>query len=918
MVCATNDRVTDPERERLAEQRREERRWDLFGPYLSERAWATVREDYSHDGDAWAYFPHEHARSRVYRWNEDGLCGISDDRQRLCLALALWNGRDEILKERLFGLTGPQGNHGEDVKECYWYLDSTPTHSYMRALYRYPQRAYPYAGLVAAAAARGRHDPELELTDTGIFSEDRFFDVEVEYAKAAPDDLLMRVHVTNHGPDPAPLHVLPTLWFRNTWAWGRDETRPSLSQVSRGLHNADEQVLPCVYASHATLGDFLLCCPDADELLFTHNETNNRRLWNSPNASPYVKDAFHRHIVDGEADAVDPGRTGTKAAAVYAMTLQPGETRTLELRLVRCGPRQPCAGVALPDPGLCVDPPPPLDGDALFALRRREADEFYAALHPEPLAADERQVMRQALAGMLWNKQFYHYIIRDWLSGDPGQPPPPSSRKRGRNHGWQHLYNERVMSMPDKWEYPWYAAWDLAFHCLPLALVDVDFAKGQLDLLVREWYLHPNGSVPAYEWNFSDVNPPVFAWATWRVYKIEHKQTGRGDRDFLETLFHKLLLHFTWWVNRKDSEGNNIFQGGFLGLDNIGVFDRSAAVPRGGTLEQSDATSWMAMFSLNMMQISLELARDNPVYENIASKFFEHFLAIADAMNNLGGRGVGLWDPDDQFFYDVLHLPHGGHERLKLRSLIGLIPLLAVETVEPDLLTKLPGFGARLEWYLNYRPDLAALVSRWHEPGAGDRRLLALVRGSRMKRLLRRMLDPDEFLSLYGVRSLSRHHHEHPYELELGGARLSVGYEPGESQTGLFGGNSNWRGPIWFPINYLLIESLQKFHHYYSDDFKVECPTGSGTYLTLREIADELSRRLIRLFLKKDESGRRPYLGDDPRGDDPRWRDHLLFHEYFDGDTGRGLGASHQTGWTGLVAKLLLQQGAAGWSEGGR
>ncbi|MBA3549087.1 MAG: glucosidase [Nannocystis sp.] len=899
----------DPERIRLEELRRGARRWDQFGPYLSERAWATVREDYSADGDAWAYFPHEHARSRVYRWNEDGLAGISDDRQHLCLALALWNGRDPILKERLFGVTGPQGNHGEDVKECYWYLDSTPTHSYMRMLYRYPQREYPYDALVAAAAARGRHEPELELADTGIFAGDRYFDVDVEYAKHTPDDLVMRITITNHGPEVAPLHVLPTLWFRNTWSWGRDEARPALSAVMRGLGNSDERVLPCVQADHAQLGEFLLCCHEADELLFTRNESNNARLWGAQNQSPYVKDAFHRYLVEGERGAVDPGQTGTKAAAHYSLMLAPGATQVLNLRLVRCSEWRAGEGVAVPDgDGGRAVLPEELDFDALLALRRREADEFYAPLHPGALGIEEQRVMRQALAGMLWNKQFYHYIVRDWIDGDPAQPPPPNSRRKQRNHDWRHLYNERVMSMPDKWEYPWYAAWDLAFHCIPLALVDLDFAKSQLDLLVREWYLHPNGAVPAYEWNFNDVNPPVYAWATWRVYKIEQRSRGVGDRAFLETLFHKLLLHFTWWVNRKDSEGNNIFQGGFLGLDNIGVFDRSAAVPRGGKLEQSDATSWMAMFSLNMMQIALELARDNPVYENIASKFFEHFLAIADAMNNLGGGGIGLWDPEDEFFYDVLHLPEGGYQRLKLRSLVGLIPLLAVETVEPDLLARLPGFAARLEWFLNYRPDLAALVSRWQEPGAGERRLLALVRGSRMKRLLRRMLDPAEFLSDFGVRSLSKHHQRHPYELELGGARLRVGYEPAESQTGLFGGNSNWRGPIWFPINFLLIESLQKFHHYYSDDFRVECPTGSGVYLSLKEIADELSRRLIGLFTP-DERGRRPFAGDDANANDPRWKDHLLFHEYFDGDTGRGLGASHQTGWTGLVAKLLLQQG---------
>lgn len=881
--------VMDPERERLAEPNHGEQRWDLFGPYLSERAWATVREDYSENGDAWAYFPHEHARSRVYRWNEDGLLGISDDQQFLCLALTLWNGRDRILKERLFGVTGPQGNHGEDVKECYWYLDSTPTHSYMRALYRYPHAAYPYEALVAASASRDRDQPEFELQDTGIFAEDRYFDVTVEYAKASPDDLRMRVTVVNHGPDPAELLVLPTLWFRNTWAWGRERAMPLL--------RADGEE---IRVSHELLGEFVLQCPDADQLLFTNNESNRALLWDADNTTPFVKDAFHRYLVDGERGAVDPGQTGTKAGVRHELTLAPGESRSIDLRLVRCAPNTA---------------PAPQDADALFALRRREADQFYAELHPASLGPDERQIMRQALAGMLWNKQYYHYIVRDWLDGDPGQPPPPEARKRGRNRNWRHLYNARVMSMPDKWEYPWYAAWDLAFHCIPLALVDPGFAKRQLAILVREWYLHPNGAVPAYEWNFGDVNPPVFAWATLRLYKIEQRAAGAGDRKFLETMFHKLLLHFTWWVNRADSEGNNIFQGGFLGLDNIGVFDRSSAVPGGGRLEQSDGTSWMAMFSLNMMQIALELARTNQVYDNIASKFFEHFLAIAEAMNNLGGQGVGLWDAEDEFFYDVLHLPDGRAQRLRLRSLVGLIPLLAVETVEPDLLRKLPGFAERMEWYLNYRPDLAALVSRWHEPGLGDRRLLALVRGSRMKRLLKRLLDPAEFLSEHGVRSLSKYHATHPYDFALGGARVRVGYEPGESRTALFGGNSNWRGPIWFPINFLLIESLQKFHHYYGDDFKVECPTGSGDFLTLREISDFLSRRLISLFVR-DEHGRRPYLGDDPRGDDPRWRDHLLFHEYFDGDTGRGLGASHQTGWTGLVAKLLLQQGARGWGDG--
>ena len=892
----------DPERQRLAELRRKERPWDLFGPYLSDRAWATVREDYSADGDAWRYFPHDHARSRAYRWNEDGLLGICDDKQRLCFALALWNERDPILKERLFGVTGPQGNHGEDVKEIYYYLESTPTHSYMRALYKYPQARYPYERLVAESARRGRDEPEFELVDAGVFAEDRYFDVFVEYAKAGPEDVLIQITAHNRGPAPAPLHVLPTLWFRNTWSWGRDERRPSLAPATRA---GDRQAIA---ASHHELGEYVLCCEGRPELLFTNNETNNRRLWGAPDRSPYVKDAFHRHVVERERDAIDPARSGTKAAAHYHAVIPAGGSWTLRLRLVRTAAAPIGPGEATPA-AVAADlvPAAPFAAfDAILAARRDEADRFYTAL-PAAMTDDERRVFRQAIAGLLWSKQFYHYVVRDWISGDPGQPPPPAARQRGRNNDWRHLYNERVMSMPDKWEYPWYAAWDLAFHCIPLALVDADCAKEQLVLLTREWYLHPNGAMPAYEWNFNDVNPPVYAWATWRVYKIEQRRDGRGDRAFLETMFHKLLLHFTWWVNRKDSGGKNIFQGGFLGLDNIGVFDRSSGLPGGGTLEQSDATAWMGMFSLNMMTIALELARENSVYENIASKFFEHFLSIADAMNNLGGEGIGLWDEEDQFFYDVLHLPGGRSLRLRVRSLVGLLPLLAVETVEPELLAQMPGFRARLEWYLNYRPDLARLVSRWYEPGAGERRLLALVRGSRMKRLLKRLLDPNEFLSDFGVRSLSKIHLTQPYALQVDGVSLTIGYEPGESRSGLFGGNSNWRGPVWFPINYLLIEALQKFHHYYSDDFRVECPTGSGVFLSLREIADDLSRRLTQVFLR-DARGRRPYAGDDPRQHDPHWRDHLHFHEYFHGDSGVGLGASHQTGWTALVAKLLLQR----------
>lgn len=868
--------------------------WRRWGPYLSERAWGTVREDYSPDGDAWTYLPHDHARSRAYRWNEDGLAGICDAQQRLCFALALWNGHDPILKERLFGLSGPEGNHGEDVKEYYFHLDNTPTHSYMRCLYKYPQAAFPYQQLTEENRRRTRQDPEFELLDTGIFNEGRYYDVLIEYAKAGPDDLLIRISATNRGPDPARLHLLPTLWFRNTWSWGRDPHKPTLAPVA----DLEETTVAVVSAQHHSLGHFDWYCEAPGELLFTENESNLIRLFGVANPTPYVKDAFHRYVVQGEHQAVNPDQSGTKAAAVYDRQIPPGQTAVIRLRLSPAG--------ATPLQGAFVD------FEAIMNRRRGEADEYYNALHPASLSEDERRVERQALSGLLWSKQFYHYDVEQWLDGDPAQPPPPPQRKRGRNAAWRGLNASEVLSMPDTWEYPWFAAWDLAFHCIALALVDSTFAKEQLVLLTREWYQHPSGQVPAYEWAFGDVNPPVMAWAGWRVYQIDRKQRGVGDRAFLERLYHKLLLSFTWWVNRKDPEGNNVFEGGFLGLDNIGVFDRSAPLPGGGSLEQSDGTSWMAMFSLNMMTIALELASQDPVYEDIATKFFEHFLYIAGAMNNIGTDNIPLWDDQDEFFYDVLHLPNGDQLPLKVRSLVGLIPLLAVETIDPLLLEQLPDFRGRLEWFLEHRPDMAGLVSRWHLPGAGDRRLLALVRGHRMKRLLARALDPAEFLSEYGVRSLSKHHQQNPYLLRLDGIDESVHevrYEPAESHTPLFGGNSNWRGPVWFPINYLLIEALQKFHYYYSDDFLVECPTGSGQLLTLDGIADHLSQRLIRLFLR-DSQGRRPYAGTNPLlQQDPHWRDHLLFHEYFHGDTGAGLGASHQTGWTALVAKLLQQQG---------
>ena len=896
----------DSEQERLQKAQAGQEAWERFGPYMSERAWGTVREDYSATGEAWTFFPHDHARSRVYRWNEDGLAGLCDDKQRMCFALALWNGQDAILKERLFGLSGPEGNHGEDVKEYYFYLDSTPTHSYMKMLYKYPQAAFPYAQLVAENARRTRQDDEYELLDTGVFNDNRYFDVFVEYAKAGPDDILIQITAFNRGSQAATLHLLPTLWFRNTWDWGRDYRRPSLNVSVGGETNEQTEGhnFRSIRAQHPLLGDFMLYCEDAQELLFTENETNTARLYGVASSTPYVKDGINEYIVNGQHGAVNPMQTGTKAAAHYNRQIEPDGRTTIRLRLTSLANHRP-------DPNTS----PFADFDRVFADRVREADEFYAALQPTDLNEDERRVQRQAFAGMLWSKQFYHYVVEQWLDGDPTQPPPSLDRKRGRNWEWKHLYNERVMSMPDKWEYPWYAAWDLAFHCIPLALVDSHFAKSQLDLLLREWYQHPNGAVPAYEWAFSDVNPPVLAWAAWRVYKIEQKQAGVGDRLFLETVFHKLLMNFTWWVNRKDSEGKNVFQGGFLGLDNIGVFDRSAPLPTGGFIEQSDGTSWMGMFSLNMMTIALELARTNPAYENIATKFFEHFLAIADALSNLAGDGISLWDDEDGFFYDVLHLPNGQRSRLKVRSLVGLIPLMAVETVEPELLEQLPGFKARLEWYLTNRPDLAGLVSRWHEPGMGDRRLLALVRGHRMKRLLRRTLDETEFLSDYGIRSISKFHADHPYELAFTDGLHTVHYEPAESRSGLFGGNSNWRGPVWFPINFLLVETLQTFHHYYGEDFTVECPTGSGKFLTLNQIANELSQRMIRLFVR-NEAGLRPcYGGLELFQNDPHWRDYLLFHEYFHGDNGAGLGASHQTGWTGLVAKLIQQQG--GTNPGG-
>jgi len=880
------------EEKRLQEARERKAHWKRWGPYLSERAWGTVREDYSPHGTAWDYFPHDHARSKAYRWNEDGIAGISDRRQMICFAIALWNGRDPILKERVFGLTGNEGNHGEDVKEYYFYLDSTPTHSYMKYLYKYPQAAFPYGWLVEENRRRGRGGPEFELLDTGVFDEDRYFDVVVEYAKAGVEDILIRISVVNRGPESAQLVLLPTLWFRNTWSWGSDEPRPSLRRGKVQGRGA------LIEVHHPSYGRRWLYCEGPPELLFTENETNYRRLYGGENGSPYVKDGINDYIVHGVKEAVNPERVGTKVAAHYPLTIAPGKTATVRLRFT---------DTEIPATG---EKPFGTAFDQIFGERQREAEEFYATLIPRDLSPDARSVMRQALAGLLWSKQFYHYVVKDWLEGDPAFPPAPAERKHGRNHEWTHLYNADVISMPDKWEYPWYAAWDLAFHCVPLALVDPDFAKEQLALMLREWYMHPNGQLPAYEWAFGDVNPPVHAWAAWRVYKIEKKRRGKGDRDFLQKVFHKLLLNFTWWVNRKDAEGKNVFQGGFLGLDNIGVFDRSAPLPTGGHIEQSDGTSWMGMYCLNLLAIALELAREDPAYEDVASKFWEHFVYIAHAMNSRGGEDIELWDEEHGFYCDVLHLPDGQHFPLKVRSMVGLIPLFAVQTLEPKLLTRLPGFKRRLEWFIDHRPELIQNVACMRTPGQEERRLLSVVTPDRLRRVLKFMLDEREFLSPYGIRALSQSHRDHPYTLTVSGVQHRVDYEPAESSTGLFGGNSNWRGPIWFPVNYLIIESLQKFHFYLGDDYKVECPTGSGRMATLWEVAGEISRRLTRIFLRTGD-GRRPVHGGSGKFQtDPHWRDLVLFYEYFHGDTGAGVGAGHQTGWTGLVAKLLQQSGA--------
>jgi hypothetical protein len=870
--------AADPESQRLLEDERRERNWKRFGPYLSERQWGTVREDYSEHGDCWEYFPHDHARSRAYRWGEDGLLGFCDRQGRLCFALALWNERDSILKERLFGLTGPEGNHGEDVKELYYYLDSTPTHSYCKALYKYPQSAYPYAALVEENRRRGRSEPEYELLDTGAFSGDRYFDVIAEYAKASPDDVLIAITVANRGPETAALHLLPTLWFRNNWSWGRQGegygSRPHIVWQGGGA----------VLAEHASLGSYLLHAEpmgSGPEWLFTENETNNERLFGAPNAVPFVKDAFHDHLVRGERGKVNPAGEGTKAAAHYRLEIPAEGQITVRLRLT------------------AENTEPFADFDAVFAARRAEADDFYRS-HMVGVKEADRPIVRQAYAGLLWSKQFYHYDVRAWIEGDPTHPSPVHGRRTRRNAEWRHLYNRDVVSMPDKWEYPWFAAWDLAFHMIPFARIDPAFAKEQLLLLLREWYMHPNGQLPAYEFAFGDVNPPVHAWAAWRVYKIAVGADGHRDTKFLSRVFQKLLLNFTWWVNRKDAEGKNIFSGGFLGLDNIGVFDRSEALPTGGHLEQADGTAWMAFYSATMLSMALELARTNPAYEDMASKFFEHFVGIADAINTVGG--TGLWDEADGFYYDQISL-HGSSTPLRVRSMVGLLPLIAVEVLEDEVIDHLPAFKKRMQWFLENRKDLAGQVS--FATGRHGHALLAIPSRTRLERVLRYLLDEDEFLSPFGLRSVSRVHERAPYSFVHNGQDFRVDYVPAESNTGLFGGNSNWRGPIWFPVNYLLVEALQRYHHFYGDTLTVECPVGSGRRVTLEQAAQDVSNRLGSLF-RPGPDGARPCHGSDLRyARDPHFRDLVLFYEYFHAETGRGVGASHQTGWTALVTRLL-------------
>ena len=881
------------EDQRLLASSEREVHWKRWGPYLSERQWGTVREDYSANGDAWNYLPHDHSRSRTYRWGEDGIAGFCDRHQHICFAVAMWNEKDPILKERLFGLTNREGNHGEDVKEYYYYLDATPTSSYLQYLYKYPHARYPYEQLVDENAKRTRHDPEYELIDTGVFAESRYFDVFVEYAKAASEDILIRITAWNRGQQTAPLHLLPTLWFRNRWDWGDPYDAPEVKRL-KPVEGGELFEL-----NEFHYGKRWLLIENAPEVLFTENETNMERLFGQTSKTRFVKDAFHRCVVNGERDAVNPAMTGTKSAAHFSARIAPGQSWEIRLRLTDQdlsqvqGPVKNSFGPSF---------------NAVFEKRKKEADEFYEKRIDANISDDARRVQRQAFAGLLWCRQTYHYDMRRWLEGDSTQPKPDPARKDGRNHEWTHLYNSDVISMPDKWEYPWYASWDLAFHCVSMALIDPEYAKAQLILFHREWYMNPSGQVPAYEWNFSDVNPPVLAWAVWRVYKIAGRVEGKHDRNFLVRLFHKLLLNFTWWVNRKDPDGRNVFEGGFLGLDNIGVFDRSSPLGPGNFIEQSDGTSWMAMFCLDMLAMSMELAHDDPAYEDVASKFFEHFVYIAQAMNDIGGEGIGLWDDQDGFYYDVLHLGKTTHLPMKVRSMVGLIPLFAVESFEPEDLARLPGFVTRMNWFLKHNPDVSEHVDMSQKTDKGSRVLLSIANRKKLERIYKYVFDENEFLAPLGVRSLSKFHQDHPFVLDVNGHTQAVDYEPAESTGDLFGGNSNWRGPIWFPLNFLLIESLQRFHYYYGESFKVEYPTGSGRQVTLWDAAREISRRLSHLFLQRD--GRRAVYGSTQLfQEDPHWRDLILFYEYFNGDNGAGLGASHQTGWTALVAKLLEQSG---------
>ncbi len=880
------------EQARLAQAGEKLTPWRKWGPYLSERQWGTVREDYSESGNAWDYFSHDQARSRAYRWGEDGLAGVSDDKQHLCFALALWNGKDPILKERLFGFTNAEGNHGEDVKEYYFYLDSTPTHSYMKYLYKYPQAAFPYADLVETSKKRGRGELEYELIDTGVFNENRYFDVFVEYAKATPEDVLVRITIHNRGPEPAPLHVLPTLWFRNEWATHAATQRPTLCQLAATPARA------VVQAKHVVVGERYLYCEGDAPLLFTENETNTQRIFGVPNRSPFVKDGINNFVVHGQAGAVNPEKTGTKVAPHYRITVPAGGSCVVRLRLTDADP------AALARANGSKDSPFGEPFDGLMEARRKEADEFYAGVIPSSLGEDERNVMRQALAGMMWSKQFYHYDVDKWLE-ERGSDPFKANRKQApRNEHWHHMYNGDVISMPDKWEYPWYAAWDLAFHVLALTLVDPEFGKGQLKLMLRERYMHPNGQIPAYEWNFGDVNPPVHAWATIFTYYLEKTRTGEGDKDWLKSSFQKLLLNFTWWVNRKDRTGRNVFEGGFLGLDNIGVFDRSSPLPTGGYLEQADGTAWMALFSQNMLEIATELATSDPDYADMALKFVEHFLWIASSMTHMGGE-TGMWDEEDGFFYDVLRLPNGRAERLKVRSMVGLLPLCATTVFEGHIMTQYPELGERLRWFLNSRPEVSASIHDPRKPGVANRKLASILDEAKLRRVLEKMLDENEFLSEFGIRSLSRFHEKHPFVMHVGSQEYRVDYLPAESDTGMFGGNSNWRGPIWMPVNALIIRALIHYYTYYGNDFTVECPTGSGRRMNLYQVAEEIGRRLANMFLR-DKNGRRPVYGGAERFQtDPHWRDLVLFYEYFHGDNGAGLGASHQTGWTGIVARLM-------------